>query len=137
MLNLQKSYFPNLTHIFSFRVEQPKILHGRNDILVSYYNEILCLFFCLFFSFEKNFILDSYTVYFLGRSVMSVLTFIPSSWFSQWSETTTKKRGDEYEAFKHKIGQNIIDQVVHLFPKLKVIMTYTSNFLTEAFNIQK
>jgi hypothetical protein len=77
------------------------------------------------FSFEKNLILDSYTVYFLGRSVMSVLTSIPSSWFSQWSETTTKKRGDEYEAFKHKIGQNIIDQVVHLFPKLKVIMTKT------------
>jgi all-trans-retinol 13,14-reductase len=48
------------------------------------------------------------------------LTYIPYSWFSQWSETTVKKRGDEYNALKHEIGQKIIDQVVHLFPKLKV-----------------
>ena len=60
---------------------------------------------------------------FIGRSVISVLSAIPYSWFSQWSEKTTKKRGDEYEALKHKIGQNVIDQVVRAFPKLKVIMT--------------
>lgn len=58
--------------------------------------------------------------YFSGRSVISVLTYIPYSWFSQWSETTVKKRGEDYNAFKHEIGQKIIDQVVHLFPKLKV-----------------
>jgi hypothetical protein len=61
-------------------------------------------------------------VLFIGRSVISVLSVIPYSLFSQWSETTTKKRGDEYEAFKQEIGQNIVDQVVRAFPKLKVIM---------------
>jgi all-trans-retinol 13,14-reductase len=71
---------------------------------------------CLFFL--ATFISNRVTL--LGRSVISVLTFIPYSWFSQWSETTVKKRGDEYNALKHEIGQKIIDQVVHLFPKLKV-----------------
>ncbi|XP_046641861.1 all-trans-retinol 13,14-reductase-like [Daphnia pulicaria] len=61
-----------------------------------------------------------------GRSVISVLTYIPYSWFSQWSETTVKKRGDEYNALKHEIGQKIIDQVVHLFPKLKNNIDYYS-----------
>ncbi|XP_046641575.1 all-trans-retinol 13,14-reductase-like, partial [Daphnia pulicaria] len=49
--------------------------------------------------------------------------------FSQWFETTVKKRSDEYNALiplKHEIGQKIIDQVVHLFPKLKNNIDYYS-----------
>lgn len=59
-------------------------------------------------------------MYIIGRSTITVVSFAPYSWFSQWSELTVKKRGDEYNAMKNVIGQQIIDQVVHLYPDLRV-----------------
>uniref|UniRef100_A0A0N8AVQ1 All-trans-retinol 13,14-reductase n=1 Tax=Daphnia magna TaxID=35525 RepID=A0A0N8AVQ1_9CRUS len=60
------------------------------------------------------------------RSTLSVLTFAPYSWFSQWSGLPTKKRGDDYNTVKNAIGQHIVDQVTTLFPKLKNAVDYVS-----------
>jgi len=56
----------------------------------------------------------------VGRSTITVVSFAPYSWFSQWSDLTVKKRGDEYNSLKNAIGQQIIDQITHLYPDLKV-----------------
>lgn len=56
----------------------------------------------------------------LGRSTITVVSFAPYSWFAQWSNLAVKKRGDEYNSMKNAIGQQIIDQVTHLYPNLKV-----------------
>jgi hypothetical protein len=48
------------------------------------------------------------------------VSFAPYSWFAQWSDLKVKKRGDEYDSLKNAIGQQIIDQITHLYPDLKV-----------------
>lgn len=61
-----------------------------------------------------------------GRSTITVVSFAPYSWFAQWSDLTVKKRGDEYNALKNAIGQQIIDQITHLYPDLKGAIDYFS-----------
>lgn len=56
----------------------------------------------------------------VGRSTITVVSFAQYSWFEKWSKLTVKKRGDEYNSLKNAIGQQIIDQVVHLYPNLRV-----------------
>ncbi|KAK4020460.1 hypothetical protein OUZ56_002436 [Daphnia magna] len=60
------------------------------------------------------------------RSTLSILSTAPYSAFSQWSGPSTKKRGDDYNALKNAIGQNIIEQVTTLFPKLKNAIDYVT-----------
>ncbi|XP_046452890.1 all-trans-retinol 13,14-reductase-like isoform X2 [Daphnia pulex] len=61
-----------------------------------------------------------------GRSTITVVSFAPYSWFAQWSDLTVKKRGDEYDSLKNAIGQQIIDQITHLYPDLKNAIDYFS-----------
>ncbi|KAI9564725.1 hypothetical protein GHT06_008466 [Daphnia sinensis] len=58
------------------------------------------------------------------RSTLSILTCAAYSDFSQWSGQSTKKRGDDYMSLKNAIGQNVIEQVTTLFPKLKDAIDY-------------
>lgn len=57
-----------------------------------------------------------------GRSSITVVSFAKYSWFSKWVNTKVKKRGDEYQSIKDAIGQQIVDQVVYLYPQLKVLL---------------
>lgn len=59
-------------------------------------------------------------IFFLDRSTISVLSFIPYSFFAKWSHLKAKKRGDDYNALKNAIGLQIIDQVIREYPKMKV-----------------
>ena len=57
----------------------------------------------------------------LDRSVMMIMTCAPYSWFEKWSNVEQEKRNDEeYESIKNAIGQKLIDQIVHLYPNIKV-----------------
>ncbi len=55
-----------------------------------------------------------------GRSTITIVSFAPYSWFEQWTELTVNKRGDEYNSLKNTLGQQLIDQVVQIYPQLKV-----------------
>ncbi|EFX72451.1 hypothetical protein DAPPUDRAFT_308270 [Daphnia pulex] len=60
------------------------------------------------------------------RSTISVVSFIPYSFFAKWSHLKAKKRGDDYNALKNAIGLQIIDQVIRQYPKMKNAIDYFS-----------
>lgn len=59
-------------------------------------------------------------IIFLGRSTITIVSFAPYSWFQEWVNKPVKKRGQEYDSLKNALGQQLVDQVVHLYPQLKV-----------------
>lgn len=70
-----------------------------------------------------------------GRSTITVVSFAPYSWFSQWSEKAVKKRGDEYDSMKNALGQQIIDQVTHLYPDIKVYRSDLQYYLIDVIDV--
>jgi hypothetical protein len=58
--------------------------------------------------------------FFADRSTISVMSFIPYSFFAKWSHLKVKKRGDDYNALKNAVGLQILDQVIREYPKMKV-----------------
>jgi all-trans-retinol 13,14-reductase len=48
------------------------------------------------------------------------LIFVPYFLFSKWSEAKVKKRGEAYNAIKNKLGKKAAEQIVKLYPNLKV-----------------
>ncbi|ESO82424.1 hypothetical protein LOTGIDRAFT_198008 [Lottia gigantea] len=56
---------------------------------------------------------------FPGNSVLLVITLAKYEWFEKWKDERVKKRGDEYNAIKDRIGARIIEQCVKLNPKLE------------------
>ena len=60
----------------------------------------------------------------IDKSVMMIMTCAPYSWFEKWVNLEREKRNDdeEYESVKNAIGQKLIDQVLHLYPNIKVIL---------------
>ncbi len=65
----------------------------------------------------------------IGRSTITIVSFAPYSWFEQWTELAVKKRGDEYNMLKNTLGQQLIDQAVHIYPQLKVLIINVILFL--------
>nr|CAH0101005.1 unnamed protein product [Daphnia galeata] len=61
-----------------------------------------------------------------GRSTIAVVSLVKYSWFAQWKDSRFKKRSDEYNRLKNTIGQQIIDQITHLYPNLKNAIDYFS-----------
>ena len=55
---------------------------------------------------------------FSGKSVALLITLTPWSWFSTWQEGKVKKRGEDYEALKDRLGRQMWKQTEELFPKL-------------------
>jgi len=53
-----------------------------------------------------------------GKAVLLIITLLPWHWFSQWESGKVKKRGDDYNALKMRIGQQLWKQVEQLFPQL-------------------
>ena len=47
-----------------------------------------------------------------------IMTLVPRSWFTEWKDGKVKKRGQEYEDIKMKIGAQMWKQVEELFPQL-------------------
>ncbi|XP_046639196.1 all-trans-retinol 13,14-reductase-like [Daphnia pulicaria] len=60
------------------------------------------------------------------RSTISVMSFIPYSFFAKWSHLKVKKRGDDYNALKNAYGLQILDQVIREYPKMKNAIDYFS-----------
>lgn len=53
-----------------------------------------------------------------------MITFSDYSVFEKWKDLPWKKRGEEYEAFKQKIADAVLDSVERRFPGFKEIVEY-------------
>ena len=40
------------------------------------------------------------------------MTLVPWDWFQKWESRPVKKRGDDYEAVKKTIAEDLIEQVL-------------------------
>jgi all-trans-retinol 13,14-reductase len=54
-----------------------------------------------------------------GKSTVDVITMAPYGWFSKWEGTRWMKRGEDYEAFKEKLSNRLLEKVFEYLPQLK------------------
>jgi all-trans-retinol 13,14-reductase len=54
-----------------------------------------------------------------GRSTIEVVGVAPHAWFSRWQDTTWKKRGEDYEAFKAKLAARMMGELLRQCPQLE------------------
>ncbi len=57
-------------------------------------------------------------------STVEVIIIVPYEWFSKWEETTWRKRGEEYEALKQKVAEQMLEVLYRVEPQLKGIVEY-------------
>jgi all-trans-retinol 13,14-reductase len=53
-----------------------------------------------------------------GSSVLEFVTMVPYEPFSKWEELPSNKRGPEYEDFKNRYGELVLDRVKQNYPDL-------------------
>ena len=53
-----------------------------------------------------------------GNSAALVIAPVPTSWFSQWQHGRVLHRGDDYVDLKLKLGRQMWEQTLGLFPHL-------------------
>lgn len=54
-----------------------------------------------------------------GRATVEVIGFAPFEWFERWQGTRWKKRGEEYEAFKARLAQRMLEGLYAQLPQLR------------------
>lgn len=54
-----------------------------------------------------------------GKSTIDIITLIPYETFAKWSDTSWKKRGDEYEAIKEEIAQRLLKELYKQLPQVE------------------
>lgn len=58
------------------------------------------------------------------RHTGEVVTFVPWSCFERWKEDPWQKRGDDYESFKDRIRDRILEQLLRHRPGLEAILDH-------------
>jgi len=61
-----------------------------------------------------------------GKSTIQIISFAPYDWFKKWENTGWKKRGDDYEALKQQLTENLLDILYQHVPKVKNKIDYMS-----------
>jgi all-trans-retinol 13,14-reductase len=54
-----------------------------------------------------------------GKSSIDIITLVPYETFEKWSDTSWKKRGDDYEAIKENIAQRLLKELYKQLPQLE------------------
>ncbi|CAL8304125.1 unnamed protein product [Lota lota] len=54
-----------------------------------------------------------------GKSCMTILTMVKYEWFEEWTDTTVRKRGDEYHQYKMRFANKLFEWACTIFPKIK------------------
>lgn len=54
-----------------------------------------------------------------GRATAEAITLAPYAWFSRWSDTRWKKRGEDYDAFKARLAARLLDAVFAHAPEVR------------------
>ena len=53
------------------------------------------------------------------KSSIDIITLVPYETFEKWSDTSWKKRGDEYEAIKENIAQRLLKELYKQLPQVE------------------
>ncbi|KAK0142710.1 putative all-trans-retinol 13,14-reductase [Merluccius polli] len=53
------------------------------------------------------------------KSCMTILTMVKYEWFEEWTDTTVRKRGDEYHQYKMRFANKLFEWACTIFPKIK------------------
>ena len=56
---------------------------------------------------------------FPGRSTIEIITLAPYEWFQKWEDSRWKKRGEEYDAYKERISEQLLNELYKKNPNLK------------------
>ncbi len=59
-----------------------------------------------------------------GRTTAEVIILLPDTWFAKWEDTSWKKRGEEYEELKEKLGKQMFEQLYRVAPQLRGKIDY-------------
>jgi all-trans-retinol 13,14-reductase len=54
-----------------------------------------------------------------GKSTIEVVGLAPYQWFARWEDTRWKKRGEEYDQFKARLADRLIEVLLRECPKLR------------------
>ena len=54
-----------------------------------------------------------------GRSTVDVITAAPYAWFEQWEGSRWKRRGAEYDAFKDRLAERMMEALFEQMPQLR------------------
>jgi all-trans-retinol 13,14-reductase len=59
-----------------------------------------------------------------NTSTIEIITVAPYEWFKKWENTRWKKRGEEYEAYKEKMSQRLLEALFEKEPQLRSKIDY-------------
>jgi all-trans-retinol 13,14-reductase len=59
-----------------------------------------------------------------GKATIEIITFAPYEKFAKWDGTRWKKRGEEYEAYKEKLAQRLLEYLYKHEPQVKGKIDY-------------
>jgi all-trans-retinol 13,14-reductase len=59
-----------------------------------------------------------------GKSTIDIITLLPYETFEKWSDTSWKKRGDEYEAIKEDITNRLLEELYKQLPQVQGKVNY-------------
>ena len=59
-----------------------------------------------------------------GKSTIEVVSPVPFEWFEQWEREPWRKRGPEYEAFKKKLSDRLLEHVFARVPQARGRVAY-------------
>lgn len=65
-----------------------------------------------------------FTNRFPGRTTIEVIGFAPYERFAKWEDERWKHRGEEYEAYKEKLGNRLLEQLLKFEPQLRGKIDY-------------
>jgi all-trans-retinol 13,14-reductase len=54
-----------------------------------------------------------------GRATIEIITVAQYDWFKDWENTRWKKRGEDYEVFKEKFAQRMLEHLYRVEPQVK------------------
>lgn len=97
---------------------------GDHDTCVNLYlKDISQPFPVVYLSFPSAKDLDWSNRY-SGKSTIDVITLLPYETFEEWSDTTWKKRGDEYESLKEEFSQRLLEELYKQLPQVRGKVIY-------------
>ena len=59
-----------------------------------------------------------------NKSTIDIITLAPYEWFAEWENARWKKRGAEYEAFKERLAQRLLEKLYEYLPQLRGKIDY-------------
>ncbi len=54
-----------------------------------------------------------------GRSTIEIITLAPYEWFKDWEENQWKHRGEDYETYKERLSQRMLEKLYDKVPQVK------------------